>query len=70
MDHVSNHIDSAESGVVIEEPLEVLNKLYSNEDQSMKFLKICRINPNFDQCHINRSDLEFYIPQLWFCLEM
>ena len=44
------------------DPIPYLISLYACEDDAVKELAMCRVNPNFD--NPIRNDLEFFIPQL------
>jgi hypothetical protein len=44
------------------DPIPYLIDLYACEDDAVKELAKCRVNPNFD--NPIRNDLEFFIPQL------
>lgn len=49
------------------DPLDVLLKLYAREENVIKELEECRLNPDFTSVY--RKDLEFYLPQLCsYCL--
>lgn len=50
-------------GSGIQDSLEVLRKLYNGEDV-FEFLRMLRLNPNFDPNAVFRGDLEYFIPQL------
>ncbi len=51
--------------------LEVLTELYTNNDEeSIERLKKCRLNPDFDPKTRVRTDLEFFVLQLWSFLNV
>ena len=61
--YLSKETDSKKK---LNDPFRILTNLWAHKNV-IKDLELIRLNPNLINKYKIRNDLEFYIPQIWYC---